>query len=97
MNIYFDGKPTIEQLGESVRDQVMCGKCKSSTFLVWRGSADGERWRFPFTMYNSQIHGGEYKMSFLVRCSFFRSNIDDPEHIRLCEGFIMTKEPDLPD
>ncbi len=71
-----------------IRNELVCGQCSASTLLLWQKTAMGDR---PKGTSSATVlvddKGTEKEINYLVRCSFFKFNVVDPEDIFLCEGF----------
>ena len=75
-------------LCSAVRDELTCGRCTASTLLVWRAKRMGSGPRDAATITVVDEAGAEVESAdILVRCSFFRMNIPQPDTVLVCEGF----------
>ena len=77
-----------QDICNAIRRKITCGRCSASTLLLWNEEQIGER---PKGSSSATIitdsEGKEDDVYYLVRCSFFKFNVTDPEHIIHCEGF----------
>jgi len=72
----------------AIRGELTCGNCSASTLLMWSEKRIGERPKgsSSATIITDAV-GTETDIYYLVRCSFFRFNVTDPECVIHCEGF----------
>jgi len=78
----------LEDACSAIRQNLTCGRCTASTLLMWEDSKYSER---PRGSSHAKIvtdgQGTETDIHYLVRCSFFKFNVDQPEDIVHCEGY----------
>lgn len=72
----------------AIRDRLTCGRCTASTLLIWKAKRIGTGPRDTAVVTVADGDGYEVESAnFLVRCSFFRMNIAEPQDVLVCEGF----------
>lgn len=82
-------------LCEVLRKKVMCGHCKSSTFVLWRSHALAQQQgTVDRAMATEKITAAEVPglqeetvVAYTVRCAFFRQNVPNPHRLLFCEGY----------
>ncbi len=89
---------TIDDQGEVyaqvLRKKVKCGRCKSSTFVLWSVSSltqSGNKDRAVVTQKLTSNDLPELledkRIAYTVRCGFFRQNVPNPHRLLFCEGY----------
>jgi len=77
------------EICKAIREEVVCGKCVSSTILLSKEGVLGGRPKGT-TLFRGEAEYGEEKAVnyyYLIRCSFFKFNVNMPAEIVFCEGF----------
>jgi len=72
----------------AIRDKIVCGGCSSSTLLVWKAPSFGDppKGSSHLTVVVKD-QTDEVPLCYLVRCSFFKFNVNQPDDVVYCEGF----------
>ena len=77
-----------DEFADNIRKKIMCGRCASSTLLLWEKPAIGNRPRgTSIATIVDTDDDSRTNICYMVRCSFFKFNVDSPEDIIDCEGF----------
>ena len=78
----------LEDACSAIRQNLTCGRCTASTLLMWEDTEFGERPRgSSYAKIVTDEQGTETDISYIVRCSFFKFNVEQPENIVHCEGY----------
>lgn len=76
--VELSSKKSIQEATADLRGRLLCGRCQSSTFQCWDVSEGDE--------YTRSV-ADNWMLGYSVRCDYFKTTVNSPEKLGLCEAF----------